>query len=335
LREEKLEVLLRHLTGCEAATVVNNNAAASMLVLQELCAGREVIVSRGQLIEIGGAFRIPEVLRQSGATMVEVGTTNRTHLRDYAAAITPATGALLHVHTSNYRIRGFAGTPGIGELCALGRERSLPVIDDLGSGALVPLTEFGLDPEPLVSESLAAGATAVCFSGDKLICGPQAGLICGTAAVIDRIRRNPFARMFRVCKLTLAALETTLTHFVDGSYRERLPFYRLLATPPAVLARRARALRRRLPAALAATVRIEAGESFVGSGSIPDTGIPTRVLVVPAPPRQAAHLATALRTGTPAIFCRIHDDALCFDLRTVAPADLAVLATRLTEVCTA
>jgi len=206
LREEKIQRLLIELTGCEAATVVNNNAAATMLILHTLAAGREVIISRGQLIEIGGSFRMPDVMSRSGAILREVGTTNRTHVRDYEEAINERTAAIMHVHTSNYRVRGFAGAPDIGELVELGRRRDVAVIDDLGSGAIVPLAEFGIGNEPLVKDSIAAGADVVCFSGDKLICGPQAGIICGKKPIIERIRRSAFARMFRVCKLTLAGL---------------------------------------------------------------------------------------------------------------------------------
>ena len=216
LREAAVQRILIELTGCEAATIVNNNAAATMLILNTLAAGKEVIISRGQLIEIGGSFRMTDVMAQSSATLREVGTTNRTHLRDYENAISDRTGAIIHVHTSNYRIRGFASTPDVPELVELGRRHNISVIDDLGSGALVPLREFGLTDEPLVRDSIAAGIDVACFSGDKLICGPQSGIICGRAAAIERIRKNPFARMFRVGKLTLAALQATLIHFLNA-----------------------------------------------------------------------------------------------------------------------
>ena len=236
LREEKVQRLLQELVGCEAATMVNNNAAATMLVLHTLAggvggsAGKEVIISRGQLIEIGGSFRMTDVMAQSGAVVREVGTTNRTHLRDYEGAINEKAGAIIHVHTSNYRIRGFTSTPEVGELAVLARKYHLPLIADVGSGALVPLSEYGISDEPLVKESLAAGGGAdiACFSGDKLISGPQAGIICGKAAWIEKIRKSPYARMFRVCKLTLAGLEATLLEFLNGTYRREIPFYRML-----------------------------------------------------------------------------------------------------------
>ncbi len=323
LREEKIERLLQTLTGCEAATVVNNNAAATMLVLSTLCAGREAIVSRGQLIEIGGAYRIPDVLVQSGCTLREIGTTNRTHLRDYAAAIGEETGVVLHVHTSNYRIRGFCGTPTIGPLCDLGRERQVPVLDDLGSGALVPLAPFGIEDEPLVADSIAAGASAACFSGDKLICGPQSGIICGDAEVIARIRKNPFARMFRVGKLTLAALEATLVHFVNGTWREAVPFYRHLGRPLEEVSRLAEDLLAALPAHRAHTAD---DVSYIGSGSIPDQGVPTRTVVLPGAGTEA--VARRLRCGTPAVFARQTGGNLVLDPRTVFDHELDALAHR-------
>jgi len=326
LREAKIERLLAALTGCEAATVVNNNAAATMLVLNTLCAGREVIVSRGQLIEIGGAFRLPDVMARSGAIMREVGTTNRTHLRDYEAALGPDTAALLHVHESNYRVHGFSGTPTVRELGALGRARGVPVIDDLGSGALVSLKEFGLADEPLVAESLAAGAEVACFSGDKLIDGPQAGIICGKREAITRMRKNPFARMFRVCRLTLAALEATLVHFVNGDWREALPLYRTLGRDLAEL----RAQAERLVAALSGLPGVELTlveeTSYVGSGSLPDQGLPSIALRVGASAVSAGKLALRLRQGAPSVFGRVKDDHLLLDLRTVNPDEIEDLA---------
>jgi L-seryl-tRNA(Ser) seleniumtransferase len=321
-REVKIESMLRALTGCEAATIVNNNAAATLLVLNTLAAGREVIVSRGQLVEIGGSYRLPDVMARSGAILREVGATNRTHLRDYEAALSEDTGAVIHVHTSNYRIRGFAGTPGIRDLAALGRRAGVPVIDDLGSGALVPLAPFGLPDEPLVADSIAAGADVACFSGDKLICGPQAGILLGKADLIARIRKNPFARMFRVCKLTLAAMEATLTHFVNGDYREALPFYRMLSRTPDELARAARALAARIGDLPGARLTVADDVAYVGSGSVPDQGVPTTVLrLAPRDAKAAEALAYRLRTNVPSIFCRLKEGALLFDLRTLLPGD--------------
>ncbi|MBF0386900.1 MAG: L-seryl-tRNA(Sec) selenium transferase [Candidatus Omnitrophica bacterium] len=334
LREEKVERLLVELTGCEAATVVNNNAAATMLVLNTLAAGRQVIISRGQLIEIGGEFRMPDVMAQSQVSMREVGTTNRTHLHDYERAINENTGALIHVHTSNFRVRGFAGVPDIAGLCGLGRQKGLPVIDDIGSGSLVPLSGFGLADEPLVRASLSAGAAVVCFSGDKLICGPQSGIICGKKEYIERIRRNPFARMFRVCKLTLAALEATLLHFVNDTYREALPFYQMLSVSRPELDARAAVLVRALAAEPGVTAVVEDDVAYVGSGSLPDEGIPTRVVRVSFAQAEAGlpgveAAAEYLRAGLPSVFCRVKANALYFDMRTLFAGEELVVARQL------
>lgn len=337
LREEKIERMLIELTGCEAATVVNNNAAATMLVLNTIAAGKRVVISRGQLIEIGGEFRMPDVMERSSVILHEVGTTNRTHLRDYERAIGADTGALLHVHTSNYRVRGFAGVPDIGQLCDLGRKRNIPVIDDLGSGALIELSAFHLANEPLISDSIRAQVAAACFSGDKLICGPQSGIICGKRDIIERIRKNPFARMFRVCKLTLAALEATLIHFINGTYAEAIPFYRMLRTPVDKLDQRARSLKQAIDASEGIRTDIADDTSYVGSGSLPDEGIPTRVVRVriakPLAGRVSAdQLAEGLRNGIPSVFCRIQNDALHFDMRTIFDGEEARIADSIRSV---
>ena len=317
-REEKVEALLQELTGCEAALVVNNNAAATMLVLNTLAAGKEVVVSRGQLIEIGGAYRMMDVMAMSGCRLREVGCTNRTHLSDYAAAVGEETGALIHVHTSNYRIRGFAGAPDIKALAGLGRQHGLPVIDDLGSGALVPLTPWGLPDEPLVPDSIKAGASVACFSGDKLIGGPQAGILVGRRQVVERLRKNPFARMFRVGKMTLAVLEATLPHFLNDTFREAIPFYRMLERAITDL----RAQGERVTAALGDIPGLEAGleegAAYVGSGSIPDEGVPSVVVRLTCSGAPAADLARRLRQHVPAIFGRVQEDALLLDMRTLA-----------------
>jgi L-seryl-tRNA(Ser) seleniumtransferase len=335
LREEKLEAMLAALTGCEAATVVNNNAAATMLVLNTLAGDRQVIVSRGQLVEIGGSFRMPEVMARSGAIMREVGTTNRTHLRDYeraAGEAGEAAGAILRVHTSNYRLHGFCGTPGIAELCELGRRLSVPVVEDLGSGALVQLGQFGLADEPLVADSISAGVEAVCFSGDKLVCGPQAGIICGRRETVERIRGNPLARAFRTCKLTLAALEATLVHFLNGDYREAIPFYRALSRPLAELEATAARLASLLAGLPGAGVSVRETTAFAGGGALPDQGVPSRAVAL-APGKPGVDLlARGLRTGTPAVFGRISDEGLLLDVRTLFDEDLDAVAARLREV---
>jgi L-seryl-tRNA(Ser) seleniumtransferase len=327
LREQKVERMLRELTGCEAACVVNNNAAATMLILNTLAAKKEVIISRGELVEIGGSFRIPDVMAESGAILREVGTTNRTHLGDYERAISEETAAILHVHPSNYRIRGFVSAPSIEELVELAHRHSVLAIHDLGSGALVPLSPFGLPDEPLVKDSIAAGMDVCCFSGDKLISGPQAGIILAKQTLIQRIRKNPIARMLRVCKLTLAALEATLCHYLDGdSYREAIPLYRMLARTVDELEQRGEELARRIGAIPLTTVRVVEQSSYIGSGTVPDQGVPSRAVSLKHEDRSARDIARRLRQGIPAVFGHISGDCVLFDLRTVEPSEVPQLA---------
>jgi L-seryl-tRNA(Ser) seleniumtransferase len=332
-RDAHLNALLCRLTGAEASTVVNNNAAATVLILNTIAKDKEVIVSRGQLVEIGGSFRMPDVMRMSGAILREVGTTNKTHLRDYEDAINDRTGAILRVHHSNYRIVGFAEEPGIDDLAALGKKHSLPVIDDLGSGALVDLGRFGLEPEPLVQASIRAGATVACFSGDKLIGGPQSGIIVGEAETISRIKKNPLKRALRVGKLTIAALEATLKLFLNPDDLPRVhPVYAMLALTSAQLERRARRLERSLKIALVAAaasisnpstavISVEGGESQVGSGSVPAEFLPTKLLCLRPLRVSAEELALRLRRFEPPVFARVHKEAVWLDLRTVRPAE--------------
>ncbi|HOW86262.1 MAG TPA: L-seryl-tRNA(Sec) selenium transferase [Candidatus Aminicenantes bacterium] len=336
-RDRHVEGLLRELTGAEAATVANNNAAATVLILNTLARGKEVIVSRGQLVEIGGSFRLPDVMAMSGASLREIGTTNKTHLSDYEAAIGESTGAILRVHHSNYRIVGFAEEPPIADLAALGRARGIPVVDDLGSGALVDLARYGLAAEPLVRDSVTAGADVVCFSGDKLIGGPQSGLIAGGSAWIARIRKNPLARAFRCGKLTLAALEATLRLFLAPDRLEDVhPIYRMLALTPDELGRRAgnlaASLRKNLPAS--AAVAVEDGASEVGSGAVPVETLPTKVLSVRSSAVGAEELARRLRLSTPPVFARIHKGAVLLDLRTVQPGEDTVVERAVREALT-
>ncbi len=321
VREERIEQMLIELTGCEAATVINNNAEATMLALNTLAEGREAIISRGQLVEIGGSFRMPEVMKQSGAVMVEVGTTNKTHISDYKTALTENTGVIIHAHTSNYRVRGFSSTPDIRELCEFRNEEcpEVPVLDDLGSGALVPLSEWGLPDEPLVRDSLAAGADIACFSGDKLVSGPQGGILCGKKDIIQKIRKNPYARMFRTDKMMLAVLEATLIHFLNEDY-EQIPLYRMLSRTLEDLEQDALKLAGVLKGLDTA---VEDDESYVGSGSNPDQGVPTKILKVKGVDAEKA--SSSLRKNLPSIFCRIKDDSLCFDMRTLLNDDLDVL----------
>jgi len=322
-RDRHVVSLIGELTGAEAATIVNNNAAATLLILNTVAKGKEVIVSRGQLVEIGGSFRLPDVMAMSGAILREVGTTNKTHLRDYEDAIGENTGAILRVHHSNYRILGFAEEPEIEPLAELGKKRGIPVIDDLGSGALVDLKAYGLESEPLVRRSIRAGVDCACFSGDKLIGGPQSGIIAGREEWITRIRKNPLSRAFRCGKLTLAAMEATLKLFLSPEkLEERHPLYRMLAQKPDALEKRARRVAARLQKSLPAAVRVsvEDGESQVGSGSVPVETIPTKLLALRGP-ASPDDLARKLRRQTPAVFTRIHDDAVLFDFRTIRPEE--------------
>jgi L-seryl-tRNA(Ser) seleniumtransferase len=319
-RDARVSRLLAGLTGAEAATLVNNNAAATVLILHALAQGREVIVSRGQLVEIGGSFRMPDVMSMSGAVLREVGTTNKTHLRDYEAAIGDNTGAILRVHHSNYRIVGFTAEPGIEELVELGRKRGIPVIDDVGSGALVDLKAFGLEAEPMVARSVAAGADVVCFSGDKLIGGPQSGLIVGKAEHVARIKKDPLARAFRCGKLTIAAMEATLKLFLTPEKLvETHPLYRMLSLDMDGLRKRAKRVANALSKNLPDGARFDVVESGsqVGSGSVPVETIPTICLSVISASPGPDDLAQALRLGTPPVYSRIHKDALLFDFRTI------------------
>ncbi len=310
-RYEHLSALLRHLTGAEAALAVNNNAAAVYLALTALASGREVIVSRGQAVEIGGGFRIPDVLRQSGAQLVEVGTTNRTYDRDYAAAITERTALLLRVHTSNFRLTGFVHETTLEQLAAVGRAHGVPVLDDLGSGTLLPTTAYGLAPEPTVQESVAAGADLVTFSGDKLLGGPQAGLIVGRADLVERLKRHPLARALRVDKTTIAGLEATLLAYLRGTATRELPVWRMIAARPEELRERAG----RIAAACGGAV--VPCESAVGGGSLPGQMLPSFGVALEVTGPDA--LARRLRLHEPAVVARIAEDRLLFDVRTVLP----------------
>ncbi len=321
-RDVHLNDLLCQLTGAQAATVVNNNAAATMLILNTLAKGKEVIVSRGQLVEIGGAFRMPEVMETSGAILREVGTTNKTHMRDYVSAINENTGAILRVHQSNYRIVGFFEEPPIEDLVQLGTKHALPVIDDLGSGALLDLQEFGLGTEPLVQDSMKAGVDVACFSGDKLIGGPQAGIIVGKAPVVERVRKNPLARAFRIGKMTIAGMEATLRLFLN---REKLcqehPTYRMLSLSLSELQKRAEAVASALRDFSEGEndIRVVDGVSEVGSGSVPTETVPTKLLSLRSRSMSAGELGRRLRSSSPPIFTRVQKETVLFDFRTIQP----------------
>jgi len=328
-RETAAARMLCALTGAEAATVVNNNAGATLIALNTLAAGREVVVSRGQLVEIGGSFRMPDVFKAAGVVLREVGTTNRTHRRDYADAIGPSTGLLLRVHPSNYRILGFTQEVTLAELVEMGKASGIPVMDDLGAGALVPI-----EPEPEIGQSLSLGVDLVTCSGDKLIGGPQCGILLGKREWVDRIRRNPLFRALRVDKMTLCALEATLGLFLepDGPGDDH-PTLRMLRTPPDKLKRRASALRTRLKKAVPRLeVGVRPGSSQVGSGSLPGEGLATTLVSIRHPKLSAAALARMLRFGDPPVYTRIVDDLVCIDPRTLLEGDDRLLVDAVKEV---
>ena len=317
-----LEPLLCQVSGAQAAVVVNNNAGAVLLALTALTKEREVIISRGQAVEIGGGFRIPEVMDQSGARLVEVGTTNRTYLSDYQQAITDDTAALMRVHSSNFRIIGFVESPPLEDLVRLAHEHDLLLLDDLGSGCLIDTSQFGLAAEPTVQESVAAGADLTLFSGDKLLGGPQAGIIIGREELVDRLRRHPLARALRLDKATVAALAATAIHYVRGEALEKIPVWRMIAMPLTAIQRRAR----RWARAIGAPARILHGRSMIGGGSLPEEGLPTRVIAIPAHAgRSVTELAQRLRLSQPPVIGRIEHDQLLLDPRTVAPEDDSTL----------
>lgn len=323
------EALLTRLTGAEAGLLVNNNAGAVLLTLSALARGREVIISRGQLVEIGGGFRIPDVMAQSGARLVEVGTTNRTYADDYLAAITDETAALMRVHSSNFRVIGFTHQPPLEELVALAHERGLPLIDDLGSGTLLDTAPYGLAHEPTVQESIAAGTDIVTFSGDKLLGGPQAGIIVGRAGLVARLRRHPLTRALRVDKTTIAGIQANLLHYVKGEATREIPIWRMIAATVDEVAARARALIAALGEA-GARCEVVAGHSMIGGGSLPEESLPTALVAVTVDAPSDA--ARALRLGDPAVVARVQDDRLLLDLRTVLAREEEALVARLRGV---
>ncbi|MBI5725801.1 MAG: L-seryl-tRNA(Sec) selenium transferase [Planctomycetes bacterium] len=327
-RDYRVEYILTELTGAEAATVANNNAAATMLVLCALADRREVIVSRGQLIEIGGAFRLPDVMLQSGSEMREVGTTNRTHLKDYISAITDKTAAILRVHPSNYRIVGFTSQPELAELAEAAHSRGLVLIDDLGAGALVGLERFGLPHEPTVAESVSAGADIVLFSGDKLIGGPQAGIIVGKKALIDKIRRHPLARALRVDKTCLMAMERTLHLFRDPDKLAGLhPLYRMIAASPRELEARAAELAEAVkPQCAGLNVNVVPSKAYLGSGSLPMHELPSFAVALRSGSVKPLEFTRRLRMDEAAVFGRIEDDAVLLDVRTIFPDQIVLVA---------
>ncbi len=320
-RQEHLESLLCELSGAEAALVVNNNAAAVFLTLHTIASDWEVIVSRGQLVEIGGSFRIPEIMAASGAHLVEVGTTNKTYLRDYEAMVNENTAALLKVHTSNYHIIGFTATVSTEDLSRLAHRNNLPLIEDLGSGVLIDTCKYGLPAEPRVQDSLSAGADVVTFSGDKMLGGPQAGIILGRRDLVNHMRKNQLARIMRIDKLTIAALEATLRLYLDEEDAVgQIPVWRMITTAPETLRKRSEQIAGRLAEFFEpGKVAVVEGSSRVGGGALPDAELPAYPVAIDLQdgPLSAAELAARLRLGEPPVILRLQQDKLLIDLRTV------------------
>jgi L-seryl-tRNA(Ser) seleniumtransferase len=333
-RYQHVEQLLCELTGAEAALVVNNNAAAVLLALSGLAHGREVIVSRGELVEIGGSFRIPDVMRQSGATLVEVGTTNRTHPKDYRSAITEQTALLLKVHTSNFAVVGFTAEVDTAAMVQIGQQAGLPTVVDAGSGSLIDLARFGIPGEATVQEHLAAGAALVTFSGDKLLGGPQAGLLVGKREIIDALKRHQLLRALRIDKLTLASLESVLRLYRDERWaRTEIPTLQMLTASLEELDNRLRRMLRRLRRMLPSAISLKAasGSSSPGGGSFPLLQLPTRLIEVTLPGLSANGLELALRTTTPPVVGRIQRDHFMLDVRTLRDEELPLLAAALLQ----
>ena len=327
------ETLICAVTGAEAALVVNNNAAALVLLLSALARGKGVILSRGQLVEIGGGFRVPEVMEQSGAVLIEVGTTNRTRPADYERAVIAHAGSatppvmLMRAHASNFKQIGFTESASIEELAEIAHRHQLLLVDDIGSGALLDTAPFGLDPEPKVQDSLQAGADLVAFSGDKLLGGPQAGILAGKRALIDQLKRHPLARALRADKLCLAALTATLDHYRRGEAIEQVPVWRMIAMPLAEIEARARAW----ADALGADANVIASKSMVGGGSLPGAALPSSVLALTTD--NADEMAGRLRAADKPVIARIHEGRLLFDPRTVLPNQDQALLAAVREVC--
>ncbi len=314
--------LLKTITGAEDAMVVNNNAAAVLLMLSGLCKGREVIISRGQLVEIGGGFRVPDVMAQSGARLREVGTTNRTHLYDYEQAITPDTAAVMVAHHSNYKIIGFTSEPSLEDLAQLAHENDIPLLFDQGSGALYDVTPFGLDHEPTVLEGLQAGADIVAFSGDKLLGGPQAGILCGRGDLIEILKQHPLARAVRADKTCLAALSATLMHYLRDEALQEVPVWQMIARKADDIGHEAESWVGRLKDA-GIPAQVLDGRSRIGGGSLPGSSLPTKLVAIES--EDAEQLAARLRQADYAVIGRIQDRRLLLDPRTVLPQQAQVL----------
>ena len=327
-RYSHVEELLTRITGAEAALVVNNNAAAVLLALNTLASGREVLVSRGQLVEIGGSFRIPEVMEWSGCCLVEVGATNKTYWRDYERAIGPQSALLLKVHTSNYSIMGFTATVTGAQLAELGGKYGLPVMEDLGSGVLLDLTPYGLPAEPTVQEGVAAGIDVITFSGDKLLGGPQAGIILGKKCYIENMKRNPLNRALRIDKLTLGTLEATLRLYLNpGEVLGQVPVLQMLTVSADILEGRAQTLAHKIKE----TVTIDRDHSQVGGGAMPTAQLPGPVVTLQSPSLSAASLVARLRQGNPALLARVAEEKVLLDVRTILEGEEEEVCIALTK----
>ena len=334
-RYSLVEGLLCDLTGAEAALVVNNNAAAVFLVLDTLANGREVVISRGQLVEIGGSFRIPDVMAKSGAVMVEIGTTNRTHLRDYEAAINDQTSLLLKVHTSNFKVIGFTSEVPLADMVDLGARMGIPVMEDLGSGCLIDLSRYGLHKEPAVSELMKTGVDVLTFSGDKLLGGPQAGVILGKKEIIDRVKKNPLNRALRIDKFTLAGLESVLRLYFDEKMAlQTIPTLTMLTMPLKTIEKRARRLLRKIKQIPAETcgISVVKTESRAGGGALPEQGLASSAVALAPGSMTVNDLELKLRSADPPVIGRIEDDRFILDMRTVADNELDRLAALLLEI---
>jgi L-seryl-tRNA(Ser) seleniumtransferase len=326
-RDKLIEPLLREILGCEAATVVNNNAAAVFLILNTLAFGKEVIISRGELVEIGGSFRIPDILVRSGAILREVGTTNKTRLEDYQDAVGPDTALLLRVHPSNYRMAGFTEKPELSALVELSRSAGIPLIEDIGSGCFLDLRPYGIANEPRVQESLSAGINLICFSGDKLLGGPQAGIIAGERKLIERIRKNPLMRTYRVEKLIYSALEATLGSYRLGKANSEIPIMRMISMTKQELRKRAQNFSRRLRSRTGEAIRTHLldGHSVIGGGSCPECQLPTTLVALESDLVRPNAIESRLRSQDPPIILRLEEDKALIDLRTVFPSQESML----------
>jgi L-seryl-tRNA(Ser) seleniumtransferase len=326
-RDKLIDSLLREILGCEAATVVNNNAAAVFLILNTLAHGKEVIVSRGELVEIGGSFRIPDILKRSGAILHEVGTTNKTRVEDYQNAFGSNTALILRVHPSNFRMIGFTERPELDPLVKLAHGLGIPLVEDIGSGCLLNLRSYGIKDEPVVQDSLSAGVDLCSFSGDKLLGGPQAGIIAGTSKLIHAIRHNPLMRTYRVDKLTYGALEATLGSYRFGKAPSEIPVLRMIAATNQEMRRRARSFARRLKARLPeeTQVSVSGGNSLIGGGSCPEWALPTTLVTLESDSIRSSVVEKRLRYQDPPIILRLEEDRILIDLRTVFPAQESTL----------